>query len=398
MAQAVARLPAVTTRLTRPDRCSLKPRRGGFPAATCRNVAALSTRCEQQEPSSTSSSSTATSSVHNSLSIQSSSTTAAPPAGLTTGRRALLASSLCPIAALLADPKPPAAKAGMLKSLKSDARAALTFYNNTDSRVRVYWVNYDGDAELYVRIPPGGVWTVDTFATHPWRTVLNETGIVLRTYVAAPGQQMIDVAEPDEMLETIETEMELEQAAEEETEFEYANSFDGIGGEADAYASAQLSAVVQIPSSAMAVLVLSVDGFEAPLPVPASMLDLESVVSAAQGERGRQPDTFQSWSRALHAVGGQVDRVTITRLVGHQLYARIVLSAPSIAPQAQFAAVSNRDPARNSSSINVRPPDAIALAIRSGVPIYVCKDIVEVAAHARLGLPEVDETEGALKA
>ena len=39
----------------------------------------------------------------------------------------------------------------------------MTVQNMRDSAVKVFWVNYDGEAELFGVVPPGGSYTIDTF-------------------------------------------------------------------------------------------------------------------------------------------------------------------------------------------------------------------------------------------
>jgi hypothetical protein len=49
------------------------------------------------------------------------------------------------------------------------------------------------DAEFFAAIPPSGWWSVDTFASHPWRVVDGRTGEVLQEVVAGQGASLVRV-------------------------------------------------------------------------------------------------------------------------------------------------------------------------------------------------------------
>ena len=61
---------------------------------------------------------------------------------------------------------------------------------------------------------------------------------------------------------------------------------------------------------------------------------------------------------ALQAAGATVKRVVLTRLVGHTYYARLVLVSPL-----------------GQRSVDVRPSDSIALAMRTEAPLFVSRAV-----------------------
>ena len=63
----------------------------------------------------------------------------------------------------------------------------------------------------------------------------------------------------------------------------------------------------------------------------------------------------------LQAMGAEVQRVLVTRLVGHTYYARIVVSLPG----------------GSQHSVDARPSDSLALAMQCAAPVFVSKDVAK---------------------
>ena len=64
---------------------------------------------------------------------------------------------------------------------------------------------------------------------------------------------------------------------------------------------------------------------------------------------------------AWQAMGAEVQRVLVTRLVGHTYYARIVVALPG----------------GNQQSVDARPSDSLALAMQCSAPVFVSKDVAK---------------------
>ena len=62
------------------------------------------------------------------------------------------------------------------KSDKGDTKAVITFYNELDFKVDLYWINYQGDRVLYTTIDANSSHVQLTFITHPWLLVRAGTG------------------------------------------------------------------------------------------------------------------------------------------------------------------------------------------------------------------------------
>ena len=53
-------------------------------------------------------------------------------------------------------------------SVVSYVEALVTFDNQSSKVARVYWINFNGDRELYKTLSPKETYTQSTFLTHPW--------------------------------------------------------------------------------------------------------------------------------------------------------------------------------------------------------------------------------------
>ncbi|PSN51074.1 hypothetical protein C0J52_01538 [Blattella germanica] len=54
-------------------------------------------------------------------------------------------------------------------------KSFVRFYNNTNRKVDVIWINYQGHHIKYRSLPPGSFSDVNTYATHPWLFIDSET-------------------------------------------------------------------------------------------------------------------------------------------------------------------------------------------------------------------------------
>jgi hypothetical protein len=62
----------------------------------------------------------------------------------------------------------------LLRSRKSNISTEITFINDTGGSVRLYWINFEGERQLYAQIPPGQRVHQPTFVTQPWIVVDTE--------------------------------------------------------------------------------------------------------------------------------------------------------------------------------------------------------------------------------
>lgn len=62
-----------------------------------------------------------------------------------------------------------------VRSKHSMCRSFVRFINNTDRKVDVIWINFEGQHVKYKTLPPSSFFNADTFATHPWVFIDSET-------------------------------------------------------------------------------------------------------------------------------------------------------------------------------------------------------------------------------
>lgn len=62
-----------------------------------------------------------------------------------------------------------------LQSINNDHRSFVKFINSTQRNVTLYWIDYQGQAISYGIMTPGDTKDINTFVTHPWIFVDDET-------------------------------------------------------------------------------------------------------------------------------------------------------------------------------------------------------------------------------
>jgi uncharacterized protein len=110
------------------------------------------------------------------------------------------------------------------------------------------------------------------------------------------------------------------------------------------------------------------------LPIFIGVPEAQAIALTMQNIETPRPMTHDLMKNLLDEVGAQVERITVTELREGTFFAEIVLSA-----QGEVRTVSSR------------PSDAIALAIRTGSPIFAEEDVLEEA--GRVEQPDEEEAE-----
>lgn len=99
------------------------------------------------------------------------------------------------------------------------------------------------------------------------------------------------------------------------------------------------------------------------LPIWIGHPEATAILLALQGVQPPRPMTHDLLHSIIEAVGHYVERVEITRLDEGTFYAAIVVRGEE-----------------RSVVVDARPSDSIALAVRTGSPIFVAEDVLEEAA------------------
>ncbi|MBS1253527.1 MAG: hypothetical protein MAG451_02576 [Anaerolineales bacterium] len=98
------------------------------------------------------------------------------------------------------------------------------------------------------------------------------------------------------------------------------------------------------------------------LPIWIGPFEADAITIALQGVEIPRPLTHDLLKRVIDEVGGEVSHILVNDLRDDTFYARIVMD------------VNGRH-----SEVDSRPSDAIALAVRARVPIFVVEDVMDRA-------------------
>jgi bifunctional DNase/RNase len=106
-------------------------------------------------------------------------------------------------------------------------------------------------------------------------------------------------------------------------------------------------------------------GGERAFPIVIGAFEAASINRGVKGERGPRPLTHDLLIQVIRDLGGELDHIFINDLREHTYFAKLVIR-------------------RDGETIEVdsRPSDAIAVAVRLGVPIYVDEDVLEQALNS----------------
>jgi uncharacterized protein len=115
------------------------------------------------------------------------------------------------------------------------------------------------------------------------------------------------------------------------------------------------------PSSTPLLLLKERDG-ERVLPIGIGPLEAHAIAMPLQGVQPPRPMTHDVFANVIADLGGHLRRVEITDLTDNTFHACLML-----------------DQAGNEHSIDIRPSDAVALAVRTETPIYVGQAVFDQA-------------------
>ncbi len=79
-------------------------------------------------------------------------------------------------------------------SREGKRQASITFVNDTDRQVDIYWVNYQCQEVKYNTLSPGQSYRQRTYITHPWRIRDSQTGTTLGETVTRSGNSQFRVS------------------------------------------------------------------------------------------------------------------------------------------------------------------------------------------------------------
>ncbi len=125
------------------------------------------------------------------------------------------------------------------------------------------------------------------------------------------------------------------------------------------------------PVSQMPIVVLkSKDNEELMLPIWIGLFEADSIVRELQKVEPPRPMTYELLKNVIESLSGRVEKIVISDLKDSTYFAEIYVTQGS-----------------NSIVIDSRPSDAINLALRTNVPIYVNPEVLE---KSKVPKPEED--------
>ncbi|HDM89828.1 MAG: bifunctional nuclease family protein [Candidatus Hydrothermota bacterium] len=107
------------------------------------------------------------------------------------------------------------------------------------------------------------------------------------------------------------------------------------------------------------VILKEVDG-DRILPIWIGHPEATAIVYALEEIDIERPLTHDLLKTVIETFGGKVEKIVVNKLVSNTFYARIIVRKDSTL-----------------FSIDARPSDSIALALRTGAPIYVAEEVME---------------------
>src|SRR3954469_21121499 len=78
------------------------------------------------------------------------------------------------------------------RSFEGKQSTEITFVNQTDRTVTVYWLNYAGQRIYYNTLNPSESYDQQTWVTHPW-VVVDQAGTCLGYTTAIPESREFDI-------------------------------------------------------------------------------------------------------------------------------------------------------------------------------------------------------------
>ncbi len=146
----------------------------------------------------------------------------------------------------------------------------------------------------------------------------------------------------------------------------------GYSGRVDGYQAVEVVGVrVEMPSNAPIVLVRPIGGGSL-LPIWIGPNEAAAIAMAQQGVSAPRPLTHDLFVATLEGLGVPLRSVRISRLDGGVFFAELVF---------------------DTTTVDARPSDALALALRAQVPVLLADEVLAEAGVAPDGDQAVDEVE-----
>ena len=120
------------------------------------------------------------------------------------------------------------------------------------------------------------------------------------------------------------------------------------------------------------VLLQEQSGDQRLLPIYIGSSEATAIHYAIEGLDPPRPLTHDLFVTVMGRLGGELERIVVTEVRDHTYYAELHITA-----------------AETNQTISARPSDAIALAVRTGTPIYASEELLDEVGQ----VPEVEADE-----
>ena len=133
---------------------------------------------------------------------------------------------------------------------------------------------------------------------------------------------------------------------------------------------------VEIPSNIPVMLIREIDESRRVIPIYIGEAEASSISVALSGVVPDRPLTHDLMLNTIAEMGGEVVMVVVTDVQEHTYYANIHVAVDGV-----------------ERVISARPSDAIALAVRAEVPVFVESDLMDKVGKSAVTADESDEEE-----
>jgi bifunctional DNase/RNase len=128
----------------------------------------------------------------------------------------------------------------------------------------------------------------------------------------------------------------------------------------DRMVEVELARIIINDNSDQQYIFLREKGGQRQFPIVISVFEAMAIDRFVKEQATPRPLTHELLNNTIQALGGKVARVEVTQLKNGTFYANLVLQRDG-----------------QEASVDARPSDAIALAVRNQAPIYVHEDVIE---------------------
>lgn len=139
----------------------------------------------------------------------------------------------------------------------------------------------------------------------------------------------------------------------------------------DGLVEVRIRGLMMDPSTNMPIIVLKDVGSETVMPIWVGFFEVKAISDEIEKAASLRPMTHDLARNLIHHLNGSLERVVITELKDDTFYAVLVIAQGS-------------EPV----TVDARPSDAIALALRADCPIYVSESVLQSAKISATGAPE----------